>query len=323
MTDSSRPESPPEGVVPTVSAVVVLYNSAAVIADCLRSLEAHARAGWLEAVGVDNASPDESAAIVERDFPWARLVRQPRNLGFAGGVNRGLRVARGDRFLLVNPDVVVPPETIPGLLRYLDEHPQVGAVGPRVLRPNGQAEVTATYRPTYRNEIIESLGLFVFRRWIPAWRSRALLDPPSGPVAVDVLSGCFLMFPRHVLERVGEFDEDFFMYVEDVDWCVRVRDAGFEVHYVPTWSVVHERSQGGANQSLTPMDGDGNLQLYFCKHGVPHSPAGLRWLRRVHYLLAGMWLLYRAATGRRGAFTEARRAFLTMMVSFRGGGARS
>jgi N-acetylglucosaminyl-diphospho-decaprenol L-rhamnosyltransferase len=314
-----RSEPLTSGVVPTVSAVVVLYNSAAVIADCLRSLETHARAGWLEVVVVDNASPDDSAAVVEREFPWVRLVRQPRNLGFAGGVNRGLRVARGGHFLLVNPDVITPPETIPGLLTYLQQHPGVGAAGPKILRPSGRAEVSASYRPTYGSEVIESLGLFVFRRWVPAWRPKALLDPPAGPVAVDVLSGCFLMFPRHVLDRVGEFDEDFFMYVEDIDWCVRVRDAGFEVHYVPMWPVVHERSQGGANQSLTPMDGEGNLELYFRKHRVPHSPAGLRWLRRVHYLLASVWLLYRAATGRAGALTEAHRAWKTVLVSFRSG----
>lgn len=306
-----------------VSAIVVVYNSASVIADCLRSLEPHVRTGWLEVVVVDNASPDDSAVLVERDFPWARLVREPRNLGFAGGVNRGLRVARGGHFLLVNPDVITPRETIPGLRTYLQQHPGVGVVGPRILRPSGQAEVSASYRPTYGSEVIESLGLFVFRRWVSAWRPKALLDPPVGPVAVDVLSGCFLMFPRYVFDRVGEFDEDFFMYVEDVDWCVRARDAGFEVHYVPTWSVVHERSQGGANQSLTSMDGEGNLELYFRKHDVPHSALGLRWLRRAHYLIRSVWLLYRGATGRRGAFTEARRAWKTVVVSFRGGGRTS
>jgi GT2 family glycosyltransferase len=133
---------------------------------------------------------------------------------------------------------------------------------------------------------------------------------------VDVLSGCFLVFPRHVLETVGEFDEDFFMYVEDVDWCVRVREAGFEVHYVPEWSVVHERGHGGANESLTPMDGAGNLELYFRKHRVPHSPRALRWLRRAHYFIRSVWLLYRAATGRSGALTEARRAWITLVMSF-------
>ena len=134
---------------------------------------------------------------------------------------------------------------------------------------------------------------------------------------MDVLSGCFLVFPRHVLDRVGEFDEDFFMYVEDVDWCVRVREASFEVHYVPAWSVVHQRSHGGANQSLISMDGAGNLELYFRKHRVPHWPPALRWVRRLHYLLSAVWLLYRAAMGRAGALTEARRAWITMVASFR------
>jgi N-acetylglucosaminyl-diphospho-decaprenol L-rhamnosyltransferase len=312
------PATVPSGApVPRASAVIVLYNSAAAIAACLRSLEAGVRAGWLEVIAVDNASPDESAAIVARDFPWATLVKVSRNLGFAGGVNQGLRAARGECFALLNPDVVVPPGTLVHLLDYLRDHPAVGVVGPKIVRPSGRFEASASYRPTFRNEIVESLGLFVLGRWIPAWRSRGVLEPPAAPLAVDVVSGCCLVFPRSTLDRVGEFDEAFFMYVEDVDWCVRVREAGLEVHYVPTCSVVHERSHGGANRSLTPMDGEGNLERYFRKHRVPHSPRALRWLRRAHYSIRALWLLYRAATGREGALTESRRAWITVTASFR------
>ncbi len=304
----------PDG--PLASAIVIAYRSADVIGACLASLEPDVRAGRLEVVVVDNASPDHSADVVRRDFPWVRLVTSPRNLGFAGGVNLGLRAARGEHFALVNPDTVVPQGAIEGLVGYLREHPRVGVAGPRVVRPSGRVEYTAAFRPTFRGEVISSLGLFVFRRWVPSWRPDVLLDLPAVPTPVDVVTGCFMMFPRHVFEAVGEFDEQFFMYVEDVDWCVRVREAGYEVHYVPTWSVVHERSHGGSNQSLTPMDGAGNLEYYFRKHGVPHSPVALRWLRRWHYLTRALWLIGRAATGQPGALTEARRAWITLSRSF-------
>ena len=320
--NATRAPAPAPGVL-KVSAIIVAYRSAEVLADCLRSLEHLARVAWLEVIVVDNASPDDSAGLVEHSFPWVTLLRLPSNLGFAGGVNRGLRVAQGAYFALVNPDAVVPPGTLEGLLGYLEEHPEVGLVGPRIVRPSGRVECTASYRPTFHHEVINALGLFVLRRWVPAWRSNVLLDLPAAPVAVDVVTGCFMVFPRRVLEVVGEFDEQFFMYVEDVDWCVRVRQAGFEVHYVPTWSVLHERSHGGANASLTLMDGAGNVELYFRKHGVPHFPLALRWLRRLHYVSRTLWLLYRAAGGQSGASTEARRAWLTLVESFRNRPGRS
>ena len=305
------------GPPPETSAVVVAYRSESCLGRVLGDLAPLAREGWLEVIVVDNASPDGSAALVERDFPWARLVRLPRNLGFAGGVNAGLREARGRYLALVNPDVELPPSTLPGLVEYLGQHADVAAVGPLVLRSTGQFECTASYRPTFSNQLTMTLGLFLLGRWVPAWRSPAVMRAPSEPLSVDVVTGCLMVMPRWAYERVGPFDEEYFMYVEDVDWCVRAREAGYQVHYVPHLSVIHDRSQGGANASLTPMDGDANIELYFRKRRVPHSPLALRWLRRVHHLSRAVWLLGRWATGRRGASSEALRHWIAFTASFR------
>ena len=312
MTDFPSP-----GSIPEASAVIVAYRSAGCLPQCLGRLEPMVREGWLEVVVVDNASPDDSARIVERDHPWVRLVRLSRNLGFAGGVNAGLRVARGRYFVLVNPDVDVPAGTLLPMVDYLRQHPDVAAVGPRVERPDGAFEVTASYRPTFANQMSMTLGLFPLGRWVPAWRSPMVVAAPSGPLAVDVVTGCLVVIPRWAYERVGPFDEDFFMYVEDVDWCVRARDAGYGVHYLPHLRVVHDRSHGGANASLTPMDGAGNIELYFAKHRVPHSKTVLRWLRRTHHLSRAAWMLTRAAFGRRGATAEGLRHWLAFTASFR------
>jgi GT2 family glycosyltransferase len=302
---------------PEVSAVVVVYRSADCIGRCLDGLVPLVREGWLEVIVVDNASPDDSAARVERDHPEARLVRLPHNLGFAGGVNAGLRVARGRQFVLVNPDVVVEAGTLTGLADHLHAHPSVAAVGPRVVRPDGAFEVTASYRPTFANQVTATLGLFLLSRWVPAWKSPMVLSAPAGPLEVDVVTGCLVMIPRWAYEAVGPFDEDYFMYVEDVDWCVRARDAGYQVHYLPHLRAVHDRSHGGTNASLTPMDGEGNIELFFRKHRVPHSPLALRWVRRLHHLSRAVWMLGRWATGRRGAGAEAMRHWLALTASFR------
>jgi GT2 family glycosyltransferase len=306
----------PAPASPRVSVIVVAYRSAGCLAACLNALQPAVTEGLAEAIVVDNASPDESAAIVERSFPWARLVRSPKNLGFAGGVNLGLRESRAPKVMLLNPDAEVGRDAIAGMLAWLDAHPAVGAVGPRVVRASGRTEVTAGFRPTMRTQVAEAFGLFLFARWVPAWRSSMLLPTPGTPTPVDVLSGCCMVIPRRVLDRVGPFDERFFMYVEDVDWCVRAREAGYEVHYLPQFQVRHERSHGGANESLTPMAGGDNLERYFDKHGVPHSKAALLWVRRVHDFTRMLWLLLRGLGGQPGAYREAQRFGLTLRASF-------
>jgi GT2 family glycosyltransferase len=191
----------------------------------------------------------------------------------------------------------------------------VAVAGPRVIRSSGRLEPTAALRPTFANQVVETFGLFLLSRWVPAWRSAVLRQGVTEPTAVDVITACCVAIPRWAFEKVGAFDESFFMYVEDVDWCVRARQAGFEVHYLPQFEVVHDRGHGGANASLTPIDGDANIERYFEKHGVPHSKTGLRWLRRFHYLTRMIWMAGKAVIGQRGASSEVKRFWLSLVRS--------
>lgn len=308
--------SPQKAGTPATSAIIVAYRSADCIAACLASLEPDVLADRAEVIVVDNASPDDSAALVRVRYPWARLVRLPRNLGFAGGVNCGIAIARGDNILLLNPDAEVLPGTLAGLTGYLAAHPSVAAVGPRVRRHSGKIEASASFRPTFSRLVVSALGLIVLAPWVPSLRSIVVDRHAEAPESVDVISGCCMVIRREALERIGEFDERFFMYLEDVDWCLRARAAGFEVHFAPGWEVLHERGHGGANESLTPVDSLAGYEYLFEKHRIPHNRFALRLVRRAHYLTAAAWMGLRYVTGQPGAGVEIRRLLRTFVLSF-------
>ena len=199
-----------------VSAIVVNYEGGSALVDCLTSLVE--QPGLLETIVVDNGSADGSVAAARERYPDLVVIEPGRNLGFAGGANAGARVARGDLLLFFNPDVRVARGAIVALASAFDRR-DVGVAGPIVNR-SGTLEFGAT---------IDAFGFPV------------ALSRPRRPLYV---SGCALMTPRELFEELGGFDERFFMFVEDVDYCWRVLLRGRDVRVVAQATVAHE---GGAS----------------------------------------------------------------------------
>jgi N-acetylglucosaminyl-diphospho-decaprenol L-rhamnosyltransferase len=220
------------------TAVVVTYESARWVRSCLEAL-----AGTSTFV-VDNASRDETASIVPSEFPEARLLRRSRNDGFASAVDDALR-AVDDDILLVNPDVVVDREGIENLERYLAANPRVAVVVPALRYPDGTLQESARAFPN---------PLALLARRSPFGRTRLgrqlldryLLGAASlrGPRPIDWAIGAVMLVRRDAIRQVGGMDRRFFLYGEDVDWCLRMWDRGWEVHIQPAVSFVHayERS---------------------------------------------------------------------------------
>lgn len=223
------------------SVVIVNYHSEEELAGCLESLRVQAGPETLETLVVDNSGTLSGSGLLRR-FPEVRLVENPTNRGFAGASNQGLHLAKGRRLLLLNPDAEMQEGALQSLVRYLDEHPEVGAAGPRLLDPDGSLQYSCRRFPGY-------LTVF-FGRY--SWLTRLL---PSNPISrrylyldwdhestseVDWLSGACLMVRREVLETVGPLDEGYFLFVEDMDWCRRIRDAGWRVDYVARAVVKHK-----------------------------------------------------------------------------------
>lgn len=213
-----------------VSVIIPVWNGRQHLPSCLDALLAQGYQD-LESIAVDNASTDGSADLIARQYSQVRLIQNRRNLGFAGGCNVGLRAAQGDVAVLLNQDAVAQPGFLEALVRALAD-PQVGVAGCKILEADGKT----------LNHCGGSLDLMAAQT-----RHRGTGEPDHGQygeaVDVEYVTGAALAVRRDVLERVGLMDERFFPgYYEDTDFCLRVRNAGFHIRYVPDAVVVHHVS---------------------------------------------------------------------------------
>lgn len=252
---------------PTLSILIVNWNVRDLLRDCLRSIER----GWgdleVEVIVVDSASTDDSVAMVAVEFPWVTILPQMENVGFPRGNNIALARARGRALLLLNPDTVILDDALPSLLAYLDAHPDVGAVGPQLLNADGSVQSSRRRFPTLATGVFESTWLEglapgVLRRYY------ALDLSDEATADVDWLTGACILVPRAVYERVGGLDEAYFMYSEELDWCRRIKEAGWRVVYHPAARVVHH-------------SGKSSEQAVTARH-INFQRAKLRYFRKFH-----------------------------------------
>ena len=223
-----------------LSILIVSYNSAGLLDALIPRLHEELDALDNEIVVVDNASPDGSA---ERLAAWEHLIHlvaSPVNLGFAAGVNLAASRARGDMLLLLNPDAVPLPGSIREGLALMDAHPAVGMGGGVLMSPDGQLQPSARMFPTLLDELFTLSGLAARH---PTHRLFGRLDrrwaDPMQAAQVDWIPGAFVFIPRVVFLGLGGFDERFFMYYEEVDFCRRLRDMGLHVQYWPCLKATH------------------------------------------------------------------------------------
>jgi GT2 family glycosyltransferase len=267
----------------SIFAVVANWNGGEENLECLRSLCAQGLPeGHL--VFVDNGSHDGSLALVRSRHPALRVIENRTNLGFGEASNQGARLALelGARAVFfVNNDIVLPPGTLARLAAELDARPQAGIVGPRVLNKADPSRVWCAG------------GLLTWRENLSTLRGHLQADAPEWQAtrAVDYVPGCALLVRREVLERVGIFDAEFFAYMEDVDFCLRARGAGFEVWLVGDAAALHASSSatgGGYNPRRKYMMGVNSI--WFLRR---HARAG-QWLRFVVFDVLSLPLLWLA-----------------------------
>lgn len=226
-----------------VSVIIVAHNSGPDLAACLADLN-RARAEGprpLEVLVIDNASTDGCLEAARRACPTARFIGNRVNLGFAGGVNQGLKVARGQHLMLLNPDTRLQAGALDAMADYLEHHPEAGAVGPRITDTDGGVQFSARGEQTPLAFLFNRYSLLT-RLWPDNPVSRRYLGAEADylhtrPAAW--LSGAALMVPRRVLAVVGPMDDGFFLFHEDVDWCRRIRAIGLQVIYLPAARVEH------------------------------------------------------------------------------------
>jgi GT2 family glycosyltransferase len=275
-----------------ISVVILSYNTCDLLRACLRSVLAHAGDLAVETIVVDNASTDDSVAMVRAEFPGVRLIRSTTNLGFAGGNNRAFHACTGRFVLLLNSDAELHPSTLTTLASYLETHPRVGAVGPRLLNTDGSLQPSAFGFPT-----LGRMALVLTRLSLPllGHTETGTIYRPETPRPVDWITGACLMVRRTVIEGVGPLDEGFFFDYEDVDWCRRIGGAGWGLHTVPWTTATHHRWQSKSQLSEQSLRGDDAACYYFRKH---HGAVAERVIRALLvWFHACAWLKYGARAG--------------------------
>jgi N-acetylglucosaminyl-diphospho-decaprenol L-rhamnosyltransferase len=223
-----------------LSIIIVNWNTRQHLLECLESIFANPTSAEFEVVVVDNASTDGSAEAVAGTYPQVKLIRSSENMGFARANNRAVAITASQYWLLLNPDTLVHAAAIDRLLQYLAEHSYVAAVGPMLLNPDGSGQLSIWRRPT------------LFREWWRLFHLDRLYPlseyPPSTLTSqrarrVDILHGACLLLRCNVVQAMGLFDEDYFVFSEEIDLCDRLGRAGWELHWVPEAVVTHKGSQ--------------------------------------------------------------------------------
>lgn len=222
----------------SVSVCLVSYNTRDLLRACLRSVESSEPAA--EIVVVDNASADGSADLVRREFPDARLIVNRENRGFAAAMNQALRAATGDYLLLLNPDAELVGDALPRLVAFLESRPSVAAVGPRLVYGDGRPQHAAFAFPTLWQVLLDFFPLHGRLLDSPL---NGRYPPAEAPHPIDHPLGACMLLRRAALEDVGLLDEGFFIYAEEVDWCLRAKRRGWEIYHLPEALAVHHAGQ--------------------------------------------------------------------------------
>ncbi|MGE0572234.1 MAG: glycosyltransferase family 2 protein [Dehalococcoidia bacterium] len=283
------------GELATVDIIVVSFNSGEFLDGCLDSIGTGASAGLaINILVVDNASTDGTPDRVEaRTEPWIRLKRNEGNLGFAAAANIGIRETRGEYILLLNPDTVLSPDAVRAAVTFLQETDDAAIVSPKLVLQGGAID-PGCHRgfPTPWASFTYLAGLEKFFPKVRLFNGYHRWDLPLDEVhAVDAVSGAFMLFRRSLVDRIGLFDERFFMYAEDVDFCMRAKQAGGRVYYDPRQEVVHIKGTSTGIKRHSDHISQANLEtrkralnafydstkLFYDKHYAEGNPRPLKW----------------------------------------------
>jgi len=269
-----------------LSIIILSYNVRKLLVDCLNSLPKYP--DW-EIIVPDNGSSDDSVAVVKKDFPRVMLVENHKNIGFAAGNNVGIHAAQGEYVLLLNPDTIVYPNSIETVLKYVQDHPEVGAATCRVELPDGSLDYSCHRGfPTPWGAGLHFLGLRQYSTYTAQ-------NISNGIHQIDALTGAFALVRRTAGEQVGWLDEDYFWNGEDIDFCYKLKEAGWKVMYVPTVKITHFKGSSAKATSESrqkwALNSTEVMALFYRKHLAQKYPFFINWI-----VYLGIWVTRKLRT---------------------------
>lgn len=234
------------------SIIIVNYNTRQLTLDCLHSVYASSTSYSYEVIVVDNASHDGSVEAIREAYPDVQLIANQNNSGFSVANNQGMEVAKGRYILLLNSDTVIQSDTLHTMIYFMDRHPEMGASGCKVILPDGSLDKACKRGfPTPSASFYYAFGisrLFPDRPQFNQYQLGHL--SPDDEYPVDCLVGAFMLVRRETIDQVGGLDETFFMYGEDIDWCYRIKEAGWGIFYYPRTYIVHYKGGSARRKPL-------------------------------------------------------------------------
>lgn len=260
-----------------LSIIIVNFNTRDLLRNCLTSIF-NQKGVEYEVWVVDNASRDNSIQMVKNDFPKVKLIKNSQNIGFAKGNNVALRQAQGEYLFLLNSDTILKEETLSRICGFLKSNPEVGILGIKILNPDGSPQTSVGKFYNLGNAFLMLFG---------GEKLGFLRDSPNKVTEVDWVAGAALIVRREVLEKAGFLDENLFMYMEEVEWCFRVKKTGFRVFFYPEAEVVHYvRASGSKTAAILGIYK--GLTYFYRKHkplwellvlrGMLKTKAGIAWM---------------------------------------------
>lgn len=277
--------------------IILCWNDAKVISDCLWSIYATTRSTEFEVLVSDNGSTDGSIEFIRKNYPQVQVIENGKNLRFAKANNVGIRASRGDYVLILNPDTIIHEGTLDGIVAFAERHHEASAYGCRVTNADGSYQVSARPFTSPKSDWIVALQLRSLGH-ISSWFSSDMYVNWKGDTQreVDWISGCFILVRGDVLRALGGFDEQFFYYYEDMDLCRRIWESGHSIIYTPIFGITHLKGES-THKRLPPinfvLDGQITRYLYYKKY---YGEWGLHQARYISLVSSSLrWLAYKVA----------------------------
>lgn len=274
-----------------LSIVIVSFNTREMTRECIESVYSNPGGLNLQVVVVDNNSADDSIEVIENAFPHIELIKNTENLGFAAANNQGFDIATGKYVLLLNSDTVILGDVLKNSVDFMNSHKNVGGLGCRILNTDMTMQSSCSGYPTLVRLLFMTLGLnrilaalnadnYMLRHW-----------KRDTEREVEVISGCYLLTRRTVLDEVGGLDEDFFFFGEETDWCLKVRKAGWRLMFSPVGEIIHHG--GGSVKKLNykrdVMLTDATIRLHRKNNGLLSAYSAFVILMLFNFSRAVMW----------------------------------
>lgn len=270
-----------------LSIIIINWNTKSLLYQCIESIKTHTKHISFQIIVVDNHSSDGSPEMVEENFPEVMLIKNKENRGYGRAGNQGLEAARGKYVLILNSDIKINQNCLDEMFKFMESNPEIGASSCKLTFPDGKLQHSCRKFPAFKTFFLMLLGLrFLFPKMKP-FREYLMLDWDHSEIKeVDQIMGSFMFIRSSVINEVGSFDERFWMYFEEVDLCLRINKAGWEIVHYPYVSAVHFLSksaeQWGDIKKINEYQK--SLLKYFKKNGKLYEYYILSAVSRIKYL---------------------------------------